>query len=413
MKAHLILSPVRQFKGPKLFRYLSVRALTSRLEWLGCIAGFIVFFAAPEKAFAAPLENGLLLATDAAGSHLFLMNPGTSLPKDFTFGLAQLNSTATPSFIRNPDGTETKTRTRMNAQGIAILAPFGSGLAAGLGAEFSRQEARSTNSNSNYRILPVEEQKIRRTLTGRVVFEFTPAFQVGAQFRYQSVNADLLGSFSADPADRTSYKGALFGGGAGGVYRMGSGALALSYFTPLRGKVTVTGESKVTSEPGMILVQAHLESSKALRFGVSYATWTYEKDELTKISTSPSLIRRTNIFLYGVSPEASLYTTKSLGLGAESKWGEALIGRISLFRDTLEFVVPEGIPGAVAQGSTSSRVFTGYHARSALALAQGPFETSFGVSYAQRKNTRAGDNGTSEDYKGEDLGTFATVRLNF
>ena len=373
---------------------------------------FVSFFSAA-PAWATPFAADFLQGTDAAGEHVFLVNPATYLPKAFALGLAESHQNQTIDVVDTRDNVETKINNSgtRNNHGVGFMLTPGAGL--GLGLNFSNQseEVFSTNDQSFWRQVAQKESRLRRELSGKLALEFTPNFRVGVLFRYQVLKGSVLGSFGAQPDERSTYNGSLYGGGVGFSFMAGTGAVGAAYLSPLRGKVKVQGETKVTTDPGLLLANGSFDLAKNFRAGLYWAKWMHEKDELAQPTTSPNKIRKTQISLLGVNRDANLYRTQALGLGFDGKFTDKFGARATVSREQSEFVTnPDKLPG---ETDNKSNLVTYYRVRSGFFLQTAGFGAQLGADYSGRKHIRTPSDTQTIQYKSEELGYFATVQLTF
>ena len=363
------------------------------------------------SAVAAPFAADFIQGTDAGAEHLFLVNPATYIPKSIALGLAENRQNQTIDVEDTRDNVLTKISnkgTRSN-HGVGFMVAPSSGL--GLGINFTNQseDVASTNDQSFWRQVAQQENRLRRELAGRLALEFTPNFRVGVLFRYQVLKANVLGSFNAQPSERSSYAGSLYGGGIGFSFIAGTGAVGAAYLSPLRGKVKVEGESKVTTDPGLVIANGYFDLAKNFRAGLYWTKWLHEKDELAQTTTSPDKVRRTQIILLGVNTDSRLYRTQALGLGLDGKFSEKLGVRATVSREQAEFVTsPDKLPG---EPDNKSNSLTFYRVRSGFFLQTGDFGAQLGADSNARKHTRIPSETQTIKYKSEELGYYASVNL--
>ena len=240
--------------------------------------------------------------------------------------------------------------------------------------------------------------------------EFSKNFRAGAALRYQYLKATSYGSFSLDPQFSTTYKGTLYGASIGAQVFFDTGGLGLCYFTPLRGKASVNGESKITTKPGLIFINGFWTPTGNLTMGILYAKHQYENDELAETVQGPAGSNVREILPSGVSPEnrflliqtvgASIKVTSSSGLGLE----------LSPYFQTGEYEV--GSSQKVGEGENAEKQSSFYSAKGGILFTQKQFLLTAGVEYVPRKHKIEDNSGGNREYTFSELATNASITLH-
>ncbi|MFZ9521185.1 MAG: hypothetical protein ACO3A4_11985, partial [Silvanigrellaceae bacterium] len=109
---------------------------------------------------------------------------------------------------------------------------------------------RSVPETGTYRVSGALEEFTVREVLARVGLDLNAACSVGIALRGQSVKGDILGNFSVAPDERTLYSGQRMGVAGAAMINWQQLKGAVRYESPLTGKVSIGGESKVSSAPG-------------------------------------------------------------------------------------------------------------------------------------------------------------------
>lgn len=372
-------------------------------------------------AYTGSFEGFGSQATDAPSPSVFLLNPASFLPGatggGFAFGLAesllthevkQVDSSAT-------NDVTTKSKRRDFAHAAGFMVSPGGGLGLGLNLKQHNEEVRSTNDNSRYSPLPAEEKKVRREAMARLNLEFTKNFRLGAGFRYQYVKGDVLGSFNLPPEEMSTYKGTLYGAAVGAQMVFTEGGFGLAYLTPLRGKVTIQGESKVTTDPGVAQVTGHWQAAAPLLLGFQYARYFHEKDELAQDTTGPNPQNQTRISLLGLSPERRFLALQTIGVGFDWRFASRLGLRVTPQYEQGEYVFSREADPKAGEKENERNVAKYYRAKAAFLLFDRTFELQVGADFASRKLKieNQNDETESDTFTAQELHSFVAVNLAF
>lgn len=367
--------------------------------------------ALPGAALAAPFEAQLLQGTDAAGRSMFVPNPAAYLPAKSGFAYAEAVQDHVVRATNNSDQAPVTTETAFNelTRSVGFTLASGGKFALGVQGNFRKEESRSKMTGTNFDTTALEEYRWHREGVGKVALEFTKELKAGLMFRYQHRKADVMGSFNGGNADRTEFSGSLYGLGVGGMFQAATAGVGAAYVTPLRGKVEVTGEKKVTTDPGFIHGSAYFDLSPQFRLGAVYEQWLHEKDELARTTTSPNPMRQLQVDLRGVNPERTLFLKSRIMVGADYSVTKNSGVRVSVARDTYEWVFnADNLPG---EDGNDANVFNGYHARAAVMLGTEQVGLQFGANYGLRKHAPKPNANANITYKATELDFFGMVNF--
>lgn len=367
---------------------------------------------APTGAGAMPLEAELVQGTDGGGRTLFVPNPAAYLPEKSAVSFGEVVQDHSVRYTTNSDQGPASAETAFNelTRSVGFTLASGGKFALGLQGNFRKEEIRSKFTNSNFANTPLEEYRWHREGVGRVALEFTEELKAGLLFRYQYRKADVLGSFNGGNSDRTQFSGSLYGLGVGALFQAKSGAVGAAYVTPLRGKVEVTGEKKVTTDPGFMHGSAYFDVSPMVRIGGVYERWLHEKDELARTTTGPDRQRQLTVDLRGVNPDRFLYLRQRVMVGGDLLLTKASGLRLTASRDTYEFVFdPDTLPG---EEGNEDNVLNGYRGRAAVLFGTDLVGLQFGVDYARRTHKPKPNRNSDIDYKASELNFFGILNFN-
>ena len=97
---------------------------------------------------------------------------------------------------------------------------------------------------------------------GKFSLELTNDLRVDRLVPHRRLEADMLGNFFMPLDERTKYKGSLIGAGAGIQLNGKSASIALKYLSAMEGKVSILGEDKIVSQPGLLSLCGHVNACR-------------------------------------------------------------------------------------------------------------------------------------------------------
>lgn len=243
----------------------------------------------------------------------FQMNPAALPTSEAVLSLIQLKQDEEASYVYNPNNNAAKAEHKTEAKDLAIAGqyPLG-GAAAGLSIDQYNRAVKAKHENRNG---TQEESMGVREYKMNFGIDLTGEFRTAFSFRYQALEADLLGSHFLSNQDRTRFKGTRSGYAIGGFYQLKGMGIGLYTVRPLRGKATIEGEQKIISDPGFDGLDFGLDASDRLKFKISAVRWTHKRDDRDDDSTSP--VDQRGIMLRGLEIDQYYRKTQALGLGVE------------------------------------------------------------------------------------------------
>jgi hypothetical protein len=348
------------------------------------------FFYQSRLAQALPFEWGIYHAAEGNAAQpsasLFTLNPAATISKGASFGLAETIQVHEIELEEVRDTANTKGKVnKLNLRHAAgLMFSGGGGLNFGFHGRLYNDSLYGNYENGGqYSFLKNEERLQRKEGSAKIVMEFNKNLRIAAMFRYQNIRSDLIGSVFVAPEDRSNYKGSLYGGNVGAQFAFDAGGIGAVYVMPLRGKVKISGESKVTTSAGMVLLNGYYDPIKELRLGVSYSKVLNEKDELAVLTSGPNPQNNAQISLLGISPERRFYYTHILGLGGNVKLGSDIGVKTTLFIEEGEYLLAnDTLPGEKDNERNKSR---NYRGRVSFGLVEKSFDVQVGLDYSIRK----------------------------
>lgn len=268
---------------------------------------------ASQSVLADNIEERAWSVTSLLVPNIFQINPAAVATDKTIVGLLHHYRTeeSTYNFVNNNNSNAVKLSSEKKDVGVGFQLPMG-GAAFGLNAdEYSRQVTGKIDNDNDEAF---EEYWIR-DFKMRFVIDLLPELRGGFAFRYQYLESDLLGSYGIDNDDRTRYRGTMSGYSLGLNYKINIVNIGVFTAPALRGKVTIEGEQKIITDPGMGGLDVAVTYSDRLSLGLSVIKWYYKHDDRDEASTSP--VDQRNIFLRGVDMDQYFRKTLAIGIGAE------------------------------------------------------------------------------------------------
>ncbi|NBW82572.1 hypothetical protein EBR21_12535 [bacterium] len=248
---------------------------------------------------------------------------------------------------------------------------------------------RSVPETGTYRVSGALEEFAVREVLARVGLDVNSSCTVGVALRGQSVKADILGSFSMAPDERTIYTGQRMGVAASTTISLQQTKVAIRYEAPVTGKVSIGGESKVSSAPGYLGGAVDYAQSTDLHVRGEWGVWEFAKNELGTPVLGPSKVRQTNILPLGLSVDARLVPVSVMGVGIRNAVGSSTrletdlaLGRLYYSNDT-DMLPPKSI-GDSDKGKM-------YSLRMGFAFDKADWESQLFFDYSTMKFSRTTD----------------------
>jgi len=237
-----------------------------------------------------------------------------------------------------------------------------------------------------YRVSGAWEEFIIREALVRVGFDVSLSCTLGIALRGQSVKGDVLGSFSMQPDERTNYTGQRLGLAASTLLSFPPFKVALRYEAPVSGKVSIAGESKVSSAPGFLGGAVNFLANNSFSLRGEYGLFEFSKNELGVPVKGPSSTRQVNILPLGLAVDARALPLSVYGLGLRSDLGpslrfetDAVLGRVYYAADN-DMVPPSSIDDAEKAKM--------YSLRAGLSLEKTDWEAQVFIDYGTMKFSR-------------------------
>lgn len=271
------------------------------------------FFMTP-RLLADNVEERAWTFSSRMTPNIFHIN-AADVPTDKTIlsGL-RLSRVETSEYKLNPNNnnpTGVKQTVEKRDIGLGFQLPLG-GASFGLAAD---EHSRHVDGRTDARNSDVFEDFWVRDYKLKFVVDLLPELRGGFTFRYQSLEADLLGSYNLQNTDHTRYKGTMSGYTLSTNYRTQNFAVGAFTAPPLRGKATIEGEQKIISDPGVGGLELSYVPADKFSLSLVAMKWTYKHDDRDDVTTSPEDQR--NIFLRGLDMDQYWRKTQAIGLGTE------------------------------------------------------------------------------------------------
>jgi hypothetical protein len=240
----------------------------------------------------------------------FTLNPASVSTNPTILSFAQLTRNESSEYLLNPGQNQTKARHKATERDYALAGqmPLG-GAAFGLGVNQLQRVVTARNEN---RGADQKEEFFIRDHKMKFVVDLTPELRGAFQFRYQSQQAELFGSYFIDDLDKTRYKGTMSGYGIGLYYQLRGMGIGAFSTPPLRGKAIIEGEQKIISDPGMLGFEFNFDVDERTKAQISVLQWSYKRDDRDDDSTSP--VDQTGILLRGLELDQYFRKTMAIGL---------------------------------------------------------------------------------------------------
>lgn len=355
----------------------------------------------------AAARTGLVTqGTDVVGMTPFGDNPAAYLPKETAVSIEVDQAT-------NKHGVETTGSNPSTADFItfdnrtefAYVIPSGPGFAFGLTGLIDNQTIESQFDGGGTTRTFMET--FQRTEGGiRMIIGLTDKMRVGLNLNYQSLRANVVGSFFVNESDRTTYSGTLFGYGLGVVLGDKAASFGLIYAPPMKGKARVEGESKILADPGLSAIQMTFEISPQVRLGGNARKWMHRRDDRSKPYINATNQRQ--ISLAGADNERDLLPDQELQIGVDFALAAGSWIRLSGTSRQSEFVFDEeDVPG---DKSNADNRFTSYVATAALQVTGQKSDFQVGAASHQRQlDFRQG--GSERKYKAKETTVFLSIAV--
>jgi hypothetical protein len=245
---------------------------------------------------------------------------------------------------------------------------------------------RSVPETGTYRVSGALEEFTVREVLARVGLEVNSSCTVGIALRGQSIKGDILGSFNMAPDERTIYSGQRMGIAASTMLNWQQVRAAIRYETPVTGKVSIGGESKVSSAPGYLGAAVDYAQSADLHVRGEWGVWEFAKNELGTPVPGPSKLRQGNILPLGLAVDARLLPVSVIGVGTRTAIGSSarletdlVLGRLYYSNDT-DLLPPKSIGD-----SDKAKMYT---LRLGLAFDKTDWESQLFIDYSTMKFSR-------------------------
>jgi hypothetical protein len=357
------------------------------------------------------VEDLLLMPTDMAASHHFLLNPASHKLKSLEGSAVAARGSKRAKLDQSAAGSFTfESSTNDDHVGVSLLADLGAG--AGLGV--SHQTLfRKTETGIEGATRDDSLELLKETQSAfKLIIELTEGLNAGMTMRYMYKDYQVLGSPFLNERLATHYKSSLIGYGAGASYDFKKGGIGYAYYPPLRGKTSILGEEYILVEPGEIVADAYFVANQSVTAGLLFKRWINEIDDRAAGTTADD--DQTTISLYGLDPDQYLFQRQLLMAGLDYVASKQTALRVGVGREEAEFNFRDlarynGIQ--VNQGGrTSNPIFQYYRARIAVRFSDKGVELNAGGGMFKRAYDFSQAMGGAK-YEADGRELFASVGL--
>ncbi len=275
---------------------------------------FIVCLVGSSRLMAENVEERAWSVSSLLMPNIFQLNPANISTEKTIFSGLRLTKNEESKYRFNPNSnnpTSAQHKTEKKDIALGFQLPLG-GASFGLAAD---EYSRKVSGRTDARTTDLVEEFWTRDYKMRFVVDLLPELRAGFTFRYQSLEADLLGAYNLNNLDHTRYKGTMSGYSLGVNYRIQAVSLSALTAPPLRGKATIEGEQKIISDPGLGAIELGFSPNDQQSLTLVAMKWTYKHDDRDDETTSP--IDQRNIFLRGIDLDQFYRKTLAVALGAE------------------------------------------------------------------------------------------------
>jgi len=381
-----------------------MRALLHMFVWCLLILGI------GNVAVADLAEEGLQMPTDGALAGLFPVNPAFFRPKDLRVGVLGLRSRRATTLDHSLEGGNKIAATVTNdfvGAGVGLDLGAGAGVAIEHVEQFHLVESVIDKRNVDQ---PIREVSKVQQSSAKLVVELTAELRAALVMRLLQQKTSVLGQPFLSRSQTTSYSPHMVGYGSGLSYSVAEMGIGYTYYPPLHGKASVSGQDFIISEPGFIAIDAFMRKG-AFTLGVLGKSWLVETDDLAAGGTAAD--NKTRISYYGLDPDQYLIRTRLAMVGIDYAFTKDLALRLGGgqeqghfdFRNLLVFD-GAGVRQRGADKITTSR------GRVALHGAFSPLELDLGYGFFSRSYHFAENEGGGT-YKtiGQEMAAVVMVRF--
>ncbi len=361
-----------------------------------------------ERLFADSfIERMVMQATDAAGDHLFLVNPATALPGALKGEVLIDKGTYNNRFKQtsnNGQVEQQQTESTNDYLAVAMMTNVGAGLGLGIDHQRNFHETTSKEQDGDRDHIETRSSQIS---TARAVVELTETLKAGILIRFMEVEYNLIGSFNVGTNTTTNYKGSLFGSGGGLHLNLNNFCAGAAYIPPLKGKTEVFAEEKILTQPGIAEIAVAFGPEKWIG-GFSYRRWIHKEDD-RHAGTTLNDNNQSEVSLFGLDVEqTTIFPLNQLQIGMIYKISQKTRLNFSLSRDTVEFNFDPvvNLPG---DNTEEKETYTYNKAIAVIVLNNDRFDVQFGVHYQPKDHEFTNDNGAKVSFSGSRRDFFAGV----
>jgi hypothetical protein len=244
----------------------------------------------------------------------FQPNPAATSTKESSVHAFQLSQTEESSYIFNPNNNPSQASHTTEVKDLALGGQYPLGGAA-VAYQYDKNTRSIAGKIDNRSNRTFKEEFLTKEHKLRFLVDLTNEWRAGFSFRYQTLEADLLGAYNLNDQDHTRYSGSRSGYSLGFFYQLRGMGVGLYTAPALRGKAEVEGEQKIVADPGQDGLDFVLDANDRLKLKLAVNRWTYKKDDRDDAATSP--MDQRGIFLRGLELDQYYRKTQAIALGME------------------------------------------------------------------------------------------------
>jgi hypothetical protein len=171
------------------------------------------------------------------------------------------------------------------------------------------------------------------------------------------------------------------------MFSLQSVKIALRYESPVTGKVSIGGESKVSASQGLLGAAVNFSQSDSLHLRGQYITYEFAKNELATSVRSNDKTQATTISPLGLAVDARLLPLSVLGAGIQNRFAGDLRFDSDVVLAKVHFVSSSDL--VPAKTIPDDQVLPIYSGRFGISIDKSDWESQIFVDYSTFRSTRS------------------------
>lgn len=345
------------------------------------LGGVVAWLHAPWGLSESARHHALEQPMDPLAPHGFVSNPALALtapvPSGFVATLAHPEErVVTSSESSQVEETTWPRSTRVDG---LVAKDLGQGSAGGLGLGTSARTEESRRRDGGDERTVIETWRSHE-ITGMFATSLSETARLGVLVRYETLAANVAGSYFVNSRERTSYDGTLLTYGLGASLGSKDLVAAVHYVAPPRGSASVLGETWIISDGGEAGLAIAMKLSESSRLGLGATRWLYTTDERARPTTAPD--DGGNISLRGVGLGRSYAPIQGISVGV--LLGDVRGLALGLSMESIQGVFETNPDRLPSLDGNSPNQLDGLGARLRVVRQEGSIGLMGGVHYEQR-----------------------------